>query len=78
MPPVIPSRKPVVVLASVSRQAQIASLTQQLQFSQVELGAQVDLLNVVNDLNIFGQNPVAQAAALTIQPSSTNGGAGSN
>jgi len=75
---VVPNRKPVFVSTSLSRQAQIAFLTQQLQFSQVELGAQVDLLNVVNDLNVFGQNPVAEAAALTIQPSSTNGGSNSN
>jgi RNA polymerase sigma factor (sigma-70 family) len=77
-PQVVPNRKPVVVSASVSRQAQIASLTQQLQFAQVELGAQVDLLNVVNDLNVFGQNPAVPTAALTLQQPSTNGGASSN
>jgi RNA polymerase sigma factor (sigma-70 family) len=77
-PQVVPNRKPSVVSPYVSRQAQIASLTQQLQFAQVELGAQVDLLNVVNDLNVFGQNPAVPTAALTLQQPSTNGGASSN
>jgi hypothetical protein len=77
--PAIPTHKAVVVSASLSRSAQIASLQSQLQFAQVELGAQVDLLNVINDTNLFGQN--AQVAALTVQPNtpaSQTGGAGTN
>jgi len=73
--PSAPSHKAVVVSAS-SRKAQIASLQEQLQFSQVELSAQVDLLGVINDTNLFGQN--AQVAALRIQPSTPTGGASSN
>ena len=71
--PATPSHKEVVVAAS-SRQAQIASLTEQLQFARVELGAQVDLLNVINEPNVFGAN--TQTAALTIQPNTPTGGAG--
>ena len=73
--PAAPSHKAVVVQAS-SRKAQIASLQEQLQFSQVELSAQVDLLGVINDTNLFGQN--TQVAALRIQPSTPTGGASSN
>jgi RNA polymerase sigma factor (sigma-70 family) len=76
--PSFPSHKPVGASAASSRSAQIVALTQQLQFSQVELGAQVDLLNVVNDLNVFGQSTAIPTAALQAQTSSTNGGAGSN
>jgi hypothetical protein len=72
--PATPTHQAIVVQAS-SRSAQIASLQEQLQFAQVELGAQVDLLNVINDTNLFGQN--AQVAALTIQPG-TQGGTGTN
>jgi RNA polymerase sigma factor (sigma-70 family) len=72
--PATPIHQAIVVQAS-SRSAQIASLQEQLQFAQVELGAQVDLLNVINDTNLFGQN--AQVAALTIQPG-TQGGTGTN
>jgi RNA polymerase sigma factor (sigma-70 family) len=72
--PATPTHKAVVVQAS-SRQAQIASLTEQLQFARVELGAQVDLLNVINETNVFGTN--TQTAALTIQPNTPTGG-GSN
>ena len=72
--PSVPSHKAVVVQAS-SRKAQIASLTQQLQFAQVELSAQVDLLSVIKDTNVFGTD--AQVAALTISPSAPLGG-GSN
>ena len=73
--PSVPSHKAVVVQAS-SRKAQIAALQEQLQFSQVELSAQVDLLGVINDTNLFGQN--TQVAALTIQPNTPTGGAGTN
>jgi RNA polymerase sigma factor (sigma-70 family) len=73
--PATPTHQAVVVQAS-SRQAQIQSLTEQLQFARVELGAQVDLLNVINETNVFGQN--TPVAALTTQPSSTQGGAGTN
>ena len=73
--PSAPSHKAVVVSAS-SRSAQIASLQSQLQFAQVELSAQVDLLGVINDTNLFGQN--TQVAALRIQPSTPTGGASSN
>ena len=75
--PSAPSHKAVVVSAS-SRSAQIASLQEQLQFAQVELSAQVDLLGVINDTNVFGQN--TQVAALAIQPNtpSATGGASSN
>ena len=69
-----PIQRAVVVQAS-SRSAQIASLQSQLQFAQVELAAQVDLLGVIDETNLFGQN--TQAAALTIQPS-TQGGTGTN
>jgi RNA polymerase sigma factor (sigma-70 family) len=71
--PATPTHRAVVVQAS--RPAQIASLTEQLQFSQAELGAQVDLLNVINETNVFGTN--TQTAALTIQPNTPTGG-GSN
>jgi RNA polymerase sigma factor (sigma-70 family) len=73
--PATPTHKAVVVAAS-SRQAEIASLTEQLQFSRVELGAQVDLLNVINETNVFGTN--TQTEALTIQPTTPTGGAGTN
>jgi RNA polymerase sigma factor (sigma-70 family) len=73
--PAAPTHRAVVVAAS-SRTAQIASLQEQLQFSQVELSAQVDLLGVINDTNLFGQNQ--QVAALTIQPTTPTGGASSN
>ena len=72
--PSVPSHKAVVVQAS-SRKAQIAALQEQLQFSQVELSAQVDLLNVIKDTNVFGTDP--QVAALRIQPNTPLGG-GSN
>jgi RNA polymerase sigma factor (sigma-70 family) len=77
--PAMPTHKAVVTSASLSRSEQIASLTEQLQFAQVELGAQVDLLNVINDTNLFGQN--TQVAALTIHPNTSpaqTGGAGTN
>jgi RNA polymerase sigma factor (sigma-70 family) len=74
--PATPTHKAVVVSASLSRQEQIAALQSQLQFAQVELSAQVDLLGVINDTNLFGQN--TQVAALTIQPSTPTGGAGTN
>jgi RNA polymerase sigma factor (sigma-70 family) len=75
--PATPTHKAVVVSASLSRQEQISALQSQLQFSQVELSAQVDLLGVINDTNLFGQN--AQVAALTVQvPSTPTGGAGTN
>ena len=75
--PATPTHKAVVLSASLSRSAQIAALTEQLQFAQVELGAQVDLLGVINDTNLFGQN--TQVAALTVQaPSTPTGGAGTN
>ena len=74
-PPATHTHKAVVV-AGPSRSAQIESLKSQLQFSQVELSAQVDLLNVINDTNVFGQN--TQFAALTIQPSTPTGGASTN
>jgi RNA polymerase sigma factor (sigma-70 family) len=73
--PATPTHQAVITSAS-SRQAQIQSLQEQLQFSQVELSAQVDLLNVINDTNLFGQN--AQVAALTTQPSTPAGGTGTN
>ena len=75
--PATPTHKAVVVSASSSRQDQITALQEQLQFSQVELSAQVDLLGVINDTNLFGQN--TQVAALTVQaPSTPEGGAGTN
>jgi RNA polymerase sigma factor (sigma-70 family) len=74
--PTTPVRKPIFATAS-SRQVQITSLTEQLQFAQVELGAQVDLLNVINETNVFGQNAAIPTAALTILPS-TPGGTGTN
>jgi len=73
--PAAPTHRAVVVAAS-SRSAQIASLQEQLQFAQVELSAQVDLLGVINDTNLFGQN--AQVAALTIQPTTPTGGVSTN
>jgi RNA polymerase sigma factor (sigma-70 family) len=73
--PTTPTHQAVVVQAS-TRQAQIASLKEQLQFAQVELGAQVDLLNVISETNVFGAN--TQTAALTIQPSAPTGGASTN
>jgi len=73
--PITPLGKPVATSA-LSRADQIASLQYQLQFAQVELSAQVDLLSVINDTNVFGQN--TQTAALTTQTPSTQGGAGTN
>jgi RNA polymerase sigma factor (sigma-70 family) len=73
--PITPLGKPVATSAS-SRADQIASLQSQLQFAQVELSAQVDLLSVINDTNLFGQN--TQVAALIAQPASPPGGAGTN
>jgi len=73
--PITPLGKPVATSA-LSRADQIASLQSQLQFAQVELSAQVDLLSVINDTNVFGQN--TQTAALTTQTPSTQGGAGTN
>jgi RNA polymerase sigma factor (sigma-70 family) len=75
-PVTTPVGKPVIASASLSRQAQITALQEQLQFSQVELSAQVDLLTVINDTNLFGQN--TQVEALTTQPSTPTGGAGTN
>jgi RNA polymerase sigma factor (sigma-70 family) len=73
--PATPSHSAIVV-SNPSRTAQIKSLQEQLQFSQVELSAQVDLLGVINDTNLFGQN--AQVAALTVLPLTQTGGAGTN
>lgn len=73
--PATPTHKAVVVSAS-SRQEQINALSEQLQFARVELGAQIDLLGVINDTNLYGQN--AQTAALTVEPSAPTGGAGTN
>jgi RNA polymerase sigma factor (sigma-70 family) len=70
-----PSHKAVVTSAS-SRKAQIAALQEQLQFARVELSAQVDLLGVIKDTNLFGQN--TQVAALTTQLNTPTGGASSN
>ena len=74
--PTTPARKPIFATAS-SRQAQITSLTEQLQFARVELSAQVDLLNVINETNVFGQNAAIPTAALTTIPTIPAGG-GSN
>jgi RNA polymerase sigma factor (sigma-70 family) len=74
--PVSPIQKAVVTSAALSRQEQINALQEQLQFARVELSAQVDLLNVINETNVFGQN--TQVVALTTQPTSTQGGAGTN
>jgi len=74
--PSSPSHPLTVVPAALSRNAQIRSLQEQLQFAQVELGAQVDLLNVINETNLFGQN--TPVAALTVEPMITQGGASSN
>jgi RNA polymerase sigma factor (sigma-70 family) len=73
--PATPTHKSVVTSAS-SRADQINALQSQLQFSQVELSAQVDLLGVINDTNLFGQS--TQVAALTTQPSTPTGGTGTN
>ena len=77
-PPSAPqSGKPVITAApSTTRADAINALQEQLQFAQVELSAQVDLLNVIHDTNVFGQN--TQVAALIAQPASTPGGAGTN
>jgi RNA polymerase sigma factor (sigma-70 family) len=75
--PATPTHKAVVVLASLSKQAQINALQSQLQFSQVELSAQVELLSVINDTNLFGQS--TQVSALTVQaPNAPTGGVGTN
>ena len=73
--PATPTHQAVITQASL-RPDQIQSLQEQLEFSQVELGAQVDLLGVINDTNLFGQN--TQVAALTAQPSTPAGGTGTN
>ena len=89
------AHKPLITsAASTNRADQIASLQAQLSFAQVQLGAQVDLLDVINDTNLFGQNAQVdllsvindtnvfgqntQVAALRAQPASTPGGAGTN
>jgi len=46
--------KKAVKKAGTSRQAEIASLNDQLQFAKIELSAQVDLLKVIMDTNVFG------------------------
>jgi hypothetical protein len=74
--PTTPVHKPIFATAS-SRQAQITSLTEQLQFARVELSAQVDLLNVINETNVFGQNAAIPTAALTTILTTPSGG-GSN
>ena len=75
--PTTASGKPVITSATpTSRADAISALESQLQFSQVELGAQVDLLLVINDTNLFGQN--TQTAALQAQSTSTQGGASTN
>ena len=58
--PVVKSKR-VFKKTSSSRQAEIAALNDQLQFAKVELSAQVDLLKVIVDTNVFG--PDAQSAA---------------
>ena len=73
--PATPLQKTVVVQTS-SRSAQIQSLTEQLAFAQVELSAQLDLLNVIKDTNVFGTD--TQVAALTIQPNTPIGGVSTN
>jgi RNA polymerase sigma factor (sigma-70 family) len=75
-PPSTPASKPVIVSAALSRRAQITALQEQLQFSEVELSAQVDLLSVINNTNLFGQN--TQVAALGTQLSTPAGGSGTN
>jgi hypothetical protein len=75
-PPSTPASKPVIVSAALSRRAQITALQEQLQFSEVELSAQVDLLAVINDTNLFGQN--MQVVALGTQLSTPAGGSGTN
>jgi RNA polymerase sigma factor (sigma-70 family) len=71
-----PTFKPVS--ATLSRRDQIIALEEQLQFTQVQLVAQVELLAVATDLNVFGPSDVVQTAALSTLPASTNGAAGSN
>jgi RNA polymerase sigma factor (sigma-70 family) len=68
-----PGRKQIFDAAS-SRQAQITSLTEQLEFAQVELSAQVDLLDVINETNVFGQSAAIPTAALNIIPTTPSGG----
>jgi len=68
--------KKVIKKASASRQAEIASLNDQLQFAKVELSAQIDLLKVIVDTNVFGTDtqsaaPVQIAALKAI---TTDGG----
>jgi RNA polymerase sigma factor (sigma-70 family) len=48
---------------STSRQAQIADLSDQLEFAKVELSAQVDLLNVIVETNVFGDEAKSIAPA---------------
>ena len=61
-----PTKKNAVT--SISKQSQIDALNNQLQFSKVELSAQVDLLNVIMETNVFGNDVKSvaptQAAAL--------------
>ena len=49
-----PTKKNAVT--SISKQSQIDALNNQLQFSKVELSAQVDLLNVIMETNVFGND----------------------
>jgi RNA polymerase sigma factor (sigma-70 family) len=75
-----PLTQPTVIPAgaTLSRRDQIIALEEQLQFSQVQLSAQVDLLTVATDLNVFGSSDAVQTAALNTLPASQNGAAGSN
>ena len=68
--------KKVVKKTSSSRQEEIASLNDQLQFAKVELSAQIDLLNVIVDTNVFGTDTqnAAPAQIASLKAITTDGG----
>jgi RNA polymerase sigma factor (sigma-70 family) len=67
-----------IVTPDSSRKAEIALMTQQLEFAKVELSAQLDLLNVIDETKVFDQSAVVPTAALTIQPNNSASGTGNN
>jgi RNA polymerase sigma factor (sigma-70 family) len=71
--PVVKSKS--VLKRSLPNQTNIQDLTNQLDFAKVELSAQVDLLNVIMDTNVFGTD--AKSAA-PVQLAAINAVEGNN
>jgi len=68
---VVPISPNPPVAQSLSRQTQIASLQQSIALEEVQLQANVDLLLIANQFNVFGQNPTVNVASLTLPVSTT-------